>query len=115
MALDRLGWPSNRDRFNDIWIERPLSQKSNPFDLLRFFFKDLNKEFADRFSLRFRILDSFQSGEESLRGIHGSQVEMKMFLKIFLHLLSFIQTKKSGIYKNGCYIFPDRFVQKERY
>ena len=52
MGFDNGGWPAKCGyRFNDIWIERSLGKEFNPFSLIGFSLKDLNKDLADDFSL----------------------------------------------------------------
>ena len=67
MTLDHGRRPAHRNRFDHVRIERALNQKANVAQALGFFFENIDEDFADRFSLLFRIGDALQAFRETVR------------------------------------------------
>jgi hypothetical protein len=79
MALDRRRRPFERDRLDDVRIERALGEKAHVGQGLGFLFEHLDEGGADDAALALGILDAGQALQEVLAGVHGANAEAERF------------------------------------
>ena len=82
--------------FDDVRINRSLSQEIDRSDFTAFVFEDTDKFFTNDFPLPFRIADAFEFAEEAFRGIDADEVHAAVFKGAF-DFIAFVLTKEAMV------------------
>src|SRR5690349_14442716 len=81
MTLDHRRWSTYRDRLDHVRIKSSLHEVSDVTQAPRFCFKDIDKNFADLFSLLLGIGDATQCVEELTARTNTRDVQLHALLQ----------------------------------
>ncbi len=90
VSLDHRRRPLDRDRLDDVRIERALGQVVDVAMLRGLVFEDLDEHATDNPPLLLRIIDTLERRQKSLACIHADDWQTKTIAQAMEHLLAFV-------------------------
>ena len=95
-ALGRL-----RTRFNDIGINRALTEEGDTVELTCLFFKDANEFSTNDLALLFGISHICELIQEAIRGIHINEVCAELLAEHIHDLFGFALTQETMVHMHA--------------
>ncbi len=114
VGLDRHGRAAGEaDTFDDVRVERSLSQELGAFDLVGVLLEHVDEEPADDLALRFRIRLAFQLAEEQLTLVRMDERNVVVVPEHADHFIGLVQAKKAVVDEDAGQLVADRLVDQD--
>ncbi len=115
MALDRDARPAGKAHaFDNIRIQRPLSEKISPTDFLCFIFKDFDEGLADEFAFDLWIGQPGKPVQEQRLGIYMHERNIIGPAKQRHDLIRFAAAHQPVVDEHACQLIANRFMDEHR-
>ena len=114
VRLDGDARPLERDRFDDVRIERALSEKIGAAESLGLALEDVDEGRPDPLALLLRVGDAGQALEEERPGVNRNQRNIEVASEQLDDLLGLAGAQQAGIDEHAGQLLADRLVQQER-
>ena len=112
VALDDCGIA--KAGFDDVGVDRALSEKVDRADLLRLFLEHADELFADNLALALGIGDASELREEAALGVHADKVDVPL-LERRLDLVTLVEAHEAVVDKNAGELGADGLGQQRRH
>ena len=114
MRLDDGRWSLDRDRLDDVGVERPLHEEVDIRDALCLFLEDGDELVPDPLPLRLGIVDPGQLVVETLTGIDRHDVHPQPFAQPRYDLDGLVLSKQAVVDEDRRELIADRFRHQKR-
>src|SRR5579863_2367901 len=108
MALDHRRRALERDRFDDVGIERALAEEARAADGRGVLFEDVDEGVADDAALLFGIDDAGEALEEEIGGLGDAQGDAEAGGESRLDAIAFARAQQAVIDKDAAQAIADR-------
>src|SRR5262249_48003146 len=112
MSLDGRRGPFERQGFDDVRVERSLSQPGTVAEPRGFLFEDRDELGADALALELRVGDPSQHVEETARSVDVDEVQLEGAPEGVTHRLGLAFPKDAVIHEHARELIPDRTVDE---
>src|SRR5215217_1475542 len=113
MGLDQVSLTGGcRGGFNNIRIDRPLSQPDGVGTLHRHLIEDLNEKPTDDFALLFWINDTFKRAKKAVFGVYPDNPDANMPCKAGHYLITLAQSQQASIDEYAGKLLANSFMQQ---
>src|SRR6185295_5674554 len=104
--------PLDRDRLDDVRIERPLGQELGAVEPFRLLVEDLDEEMPDDLALPLRVLDSRERREEALARVDGLDRDAEPVAERVLDLAALVLPQHPGVDEDRRRALPHRALEQ---